>query len=186
MDLYQKRLDLYIVSHGGVSTNYLTRYLERKGVKMNEKNDGHYFEKLVHFPIKLEKDVPCLFIYGDYVQSLVSQYNRKYLFYNMNKIQLGIEDHKNRAHDFLKLFPDDPVGIKSQLKKFSLYPNTVFLRYPYSKMELQNALAKLNIFIDTSDMEIIPRKTHVDFKNIQDPLLKQICKPYHDFDFITE
>lgn len=185
MESVLQDLDLYLVSHGGVSSNYLTRYLEQKKLRVfaSEKNNLIHAQRLVHFPIKLDEKIPCLFIYGDYINAIISQYNRGLLFNNMNKIHLGLDDHVNRVHRLIELFPDDPVGIKSQVKRFSLYTHTVFLRFPYSQEDVQNALCKLNIFIDTSDMMIQSRKTHMTFDDIQDPVLKKICKPYIHFDF---
>jgi len=176
-------MDLYIVSHGGVSSNSTIEYLRTKGLRIGMVNLEDE-QRCVHFPLKIDLSVKCLYLYGDVVGSILSQYRRGFLWNNMNKIQLGLDDHVDRVDYLLHHFPHDPIGIKSQWARFMVYPNTVCLCYPFTSTELQSALQTLgfcHIFVD--DMPIHPRMTKIDEYIIHDERLYRVLTPYLEWTF---
>ena len=50
-------VDVYVISHGGVGSNYLIRYLEdKKKLRVSPFTGTPFYQRLVHFPIKLYSD----------------------------------------------------------------------------------------------------------------------------------
>jgi hypothetical protein len=96
-----KKQKIYLVSHGGVGSNSVRLFLRRN--LLISPNVTYLYDHLTaHYPYKLVEDIPTIYIYGDLVNSLISQYNREILHINANKI------HYRRDHQHY------PVGIKKQ------------------------------------------------------------------------
>jgi len=171
-------MDINIVSHGGVSSNYLVAYLQNKGLRVI----SHIYEYVCHYPTKLLPFQKCIYLYGDIPSAILSMHRRNYLVVNMNKIRWGITDHVDRREHFLKMYPDDPVGIKAQINHFRNTKNTVMLQYPYTVEQLQQAMDTLNIHVDLSEFKIQKRKNEYrPGMDLKDDVLKRILRPYlHD------
>lgn len=169
-------LDMNIVSHGGVGSNYLVDYLQKKGLKVrSDPTYGH----ICHYPRKLIPTQPCLYVYGDIPNAILSMHRRSYLITNMNKIRLGIADQTDRREPLLRQYPDDPIGIKDQIRNFQNTENTVMLRYPYTVKELEEALQKLGFHPDLSGFQVWKRRSEYQKGMvINDPYLRCILAPY--------
>lgn len=176
-------LDLYIVSHGGVGSNYLVDYLESKGLRVKN-SPGNYtelklYQQCCHAPNKVNPEKPCIYIYGDIPNAVLSQYQRNLLVFNSNKMVLDKDEDINRLSEYLKTRPEDPLGIKTQIENFSNCPNTYLLQYPYTKEDVEKALTHFGFSIDLSEMVIRERGSRfTSFDDISDPLLKSVLTPY--------
>lgn len=178
---YINKLDLYIVSHGGVGSNYIDYYLYKKGIKTII--DPFYRDLTYHYPYKIDNNVKTLYIYGDFENAIISQYEKNILHVNATKIQL-IRDYDHESLDFLLRYNrKDPIGIKRQYFNFINSKNTYALKYPFTQESLRNVLIKLGINIDISDFEIRNRKPH-DIENIlkNNDTLRDIINIYRNFD----
>ncbi len=151
LDKYIKSLDLYIVSAGGVGSNYLVDYLNNKIVT---KTDQTMFQNTCHRAKAV--NVKTLFIYGDEMNAIISMYQRGVLEVNATKIHLGSRRKVQNLQYFLEHFPDDPVGIIKMYKTYCY--NVMTLHYPYDKYSVAVALNNLGFDIDISDIKIKDRK----------------------------
>ena len=201
-----EKIDLYIVSHGGVGSNYIVEYLKKKNNIKTIHNDNYVFYGITcHFPYLLSDKKKTIYIYGDILNSIVSQYHRHLIYVNAYKMNIlsELSDNTNITMDefltnqekytleyFLNKYPDDPIGIKNQWKNFKEKinnENLALLKYPYTKYDLQHVLNKFEFNLDISDFEIIQRTSNVinieDYKEV-DIHLYNILKIYENFEFI--
>jgi hypothetical protein len=151
---YLNSLDVYVVSPGGVSSNYVNDYLKKKGLRVGESNEL-WGEELCHTKTPYTSKPKTLFIYGDWKNSLFSQHARSLSLTNINKIHGTTEQPLDY---FINTYPNDPYGLKEQYENFVNHPNTWVLKYPYSKEELQDVIRSMGYTFDTSDIEIHQRK----------------------------
>ncbi len=154
--IYVKTLDLRIVSHGGVGSNYLVDYLTSKGLYV--KGDQFRYFETCHSPYVV--DVPTIFIYGDYVNAICSMYQRGCLNVNATKMHLDRDCDYPDLYWFLDNYPDDPIGIKSMKYEYLYKAN--WIRYPYTKERIERMLKSCGFNIDCSDMVIKKRKSNLD------------------------
>lgn len=168
-------LDINIVSHGGVASNYLVNYLQNKGLRVIS---DEIYEQTCHYPYKLIPSQPCLYVYGDVPNAILSMHRRDYLTINMNKIRWGLTEHTDRREYFLRRYPDDPIGIKNQIRNFQKTENTVMLQYPYTVQELEDALERLGFSVDLSGFQVETRHSEYHGAIEKDPLFQRIIKPY--------
>lgn len=146
-------LDLWVVSHGGVGSNYLIDHLESQGLKLGPKLSKQYYQRICHLGNKNMvdmvwdgSDTPALVIVGDLWLSLLSQHRRNWLRKNVAKNVFGDQKCEMKSYSrYLDLNPEDPVGIKSMIKTFMRTKNTVFLKAPYTKDSVAAALKMLGL-----------------------------------------
>jgi len=141
-EVNQMNLDLLIVSHGGVGSNFIADHLEKHGVKIRGKNGrkSEIYRKTCHMPVKpKELEAPVLYIYGDIVNSMCSQYSRKLLRTNINKLK-----HKNIKNE------EDPYNYLLQYENFK---DCVKVRYPFKTEELKEAFEKLNLNVPVPEIK---------------------------------
>ena len=132
---YIEKLDLYIVSHGGVGSVYLTEYLESKGIKVGA-NRGYcipQWQWSAHYPYQLSARTPTLYVYGDVKNSLISQYK-----------------------------------------------NTLRIKYPWAKEDIEDALSRFSIKVPLDGFEIKRRQTDSSYV-VTDPILSKVLSIYNDF-----
>lgn len=169
---YINSLDLYIVSHGGVGSNYIVRYLKSKGI--NTRYKGRLYAETCHYPYKIDTITPSIYICGDIKNALCSQFNKDFLLVNAKKMHQ--KDIKTLEHA-IEMFPEDPIGIKKQFSNWEKATNNYILKYPYSKKDIQSILYKIGIDICIEDIQITPRNSY----DITDPILEKIVATYIDF-----
>ena len=146
-------LDLWVVSHGGVGSNYLIDYLESQGLKLGPNLSKQYYQRICHLGNKNMVDMvwdgsgtPALVIVGDIWSSLLSQHRRNWLRMNVAKNIFGDQKCEMKSYSrYVDLNPEDPVGIKSMIKTFMRTKNTVFLKAPYTKDSVAAALKMLGL-----------------------------------------
>ena len=180
---YIKSLDLYILSHGGVGSNYLIDYLQEMGLSVNKNLQLH--QNTCHYSYKLVPDKKTIYMYGDIINSIISQYKRGILHINATKIhELRDYNHENLEY-FLKRYPEDPIGIKKQINNLKNTKNTVFIEYPYNKDKLMNALKTLNLKINLENLNIKNRNTVFKIEDLYkyDIILQKIIKVYINYDY---
>jgi len=168
---YINSLDIYINSHGGVATNYLSDFLYSSGFNVNCKNNNlPMYRRTCHLSECLDDKTPTIHIHGDYVNAIISMHKRNFLKGNAFKIhyslsqEFALEAFRDNVHQFsldhfLKKFPDDPIGFKKMKNNFSGLDNVFFLKYPYSLADLQSAFNFLNIDIDLNNFKIKQRSS---------------------------
>ena len=175
---YIQSLDLHILSHGGVSSNYIADYLTNNGIIVQSNIILH--QNTCHYPYKLVPDIKTLYIYGDIYNAIISQYNRNLLHVNATKIhEMRDYDHKSLEYFIIK-YPDDPIGIKKQLNNLKNTKNTAFLEYPYNIDTLNRAFTELNINIDFKDFIIKARTSTFDTTDLDHYpiILQKIIRAY--------
>lgn len=184
---YIKSLDLYILSHGGVGSNYLISYLQNK--KLSVMTNIILYQNTCHYSYKLVPDKKTIYLYGDIINSIISQYKRNVLHINATKIhELRDYNHENLVY-FLKKYPDDPIGIKKQYYSLINSKNTISIKYPYDKDELKKAFKILNLKVELlNDIKIKNRKTVFNKEKNKEyvhknPILQKIIQAYIDFDY---
>ena len=200
------KLDIHIVSHGGVASRYLAEYLQKKGIvaaphytsvaHLNQPADRglliqylqhpdvYNFQNTSHCATKLIPNQPTIYVYGDMVNSIISQYNRGILHFNATKINLERNYGWESLEYFIENFPNDPLGIKKQYANFKGTPNTIFLEYPYDRDTLNRALKKLGHTVDLEDFIVKPRQTTYHKQEMElDSVLKRIIEVYATYDF---
>lgn len=166
---YLNNLDVYIVSSGGVSSNYINFYLKGKGLRVGGHFDLWHF--LCHSKKVYSNKVKTIYIYGDYENAIYSQYNRNILKLNMNKMHNSQNDLLEIDH-FIRTYPNDPTGYAEQYNNFKNNKNTWMLKYPYTKVELTNTIRSMGFVFPTVDIKIkqrttkTPKSKNVDLDNI--------------------
>jgi len=177
---YIEKLDLYIVSHGGVGSNYLVNFLNSKNI--NVKYDQINYNNTCHYPYKLIEDKPTIFIYGDLPKSIISQYNKNFLHINGSKINMKKTKNFESLEYLIKNFPNDPIGIIKQFNNFKDTKNTIFVKYPFNRKTIKKSLSKLGFKgINFSDFKFNERKSKNE--NITDQELLYIIKIYENYNF---
>lgn len=177
---YLESLDIYVVSTGGLSSNYINNYFKRKGLKVGKKNDL-WGRELCHTKNIYTDKSKTLYIYGDWENALHSQKKRDLLETNINKIH-GTNGKSLKY--FIEKYPTDPYGLKEQYKNFSKNPNTWILKYPYTKEELQKIIREMGFTFNTDDIQIKPRTTNVNNANVNNDFDKLI-EIYHKYNPYT-
>lgn len=155
LDAYVRSLDLYIVSHGGVGSNYLVEYLLEKGI--NTKSDQNMYQLTCH-RARYVKGVRTICVRGDYGNAILSMHQRKVLTRNASKIWYNSDTDRRPLKHYLKEFHYDPVGIE-QIELTFKDTDAEMLWYPYSQSSIRNALQSLDFDVDLSDIQIKPRDT---------------------------
>jgi len=169
---YLESLDVYVVSSGGLSSNYINDYFKKKGLKVGE-HGGLWGRELCHTKTVYTDKTKTLCIYGDWKNALHSQQKRGLSEGNINKIH-GTKGQSLKY--FIDKYPTDPYGLKEQYSNFSKNPNTWMLKYPYTKEELQKVIREMGFTFNTDDIEVKERSTNVrtDFDTI--------VEIYHKYD----
>ena len=170
---FLENLDVYIVSHGGVSTNYIHDLLAKHKYRVGDKSPP--WNLLCHAPRPYSSIVKTLYIHGDYANAIVSQHKRNFLRMNMNKLRMEKQTGYS-IEEFIRRYPNDPMGIKEQFNNFVDKPNVWVLRYPYTKDELLRVFESMDLRIDPETVDIKPRQTHVIPKH-----LKALCQVYENW-----
>ena len=183
---YINSLDLYILSHGGVGSNYLIDYLQERGLAV--KTNIKLYQNTCHYSYKLVPDKKTIYIYGNIIESIISQYKRGYLHVNATKIHKSRDYNHENLEYFIKNYPDDPIGIKKQINSLKNSKNTVFIEYPYDKDNLENAFKILNLKIDLKNFNIKNRNTILKIEDLHnyDNILQNIIKVYINYDYKSE
>lgn len=175
---YINSLDIYINSHGGVATNYLSEFLYSCGVNVNWKqNNLKMYQQTAHLSECLDDKTPTIHIYGDYANAIISMHRRNYLNINAFKIHYSLsqdfalesfrgKNNRFSLNHFLDKYPDDPIGFKKMKTNFSGLDNVFFLKYPYSLVDLQSAFNFLNINIGLDNFKIKQRSSCYQKQNI--------------------
>lgn len=136
-------LDLLIVSHGGVGSNFIADHLEEHGVKIRGKNGrrSELYRETCHMAQKPKGlTTPILYIYGDIVNSMCSQHSRKLLSTNINKLKI---DHNNSDKK-------DPYNYLYQYENFK---DCVKIRYPFKQDELKECFKKLKLNVPLPEIK---------------------------------
>ena len=148
------KLDIYIVSCGGVGSNYICDLLYDNGINVNcRRLTGHGC--ICHLSEKMVPLKNCIYIYGDYEYAIKSQERRNLLSTNLEKIQGKIKKEN--------ISLDDPFLYKYQYENFNNSENTYMLRYPYSKEDLITCFKYFKLNIDENKIEIKRRETAMNF-----------------------
>ena len=156
MDLkkYINNFDIWIVSCGGVGSNYICDLLYDNNINVNCRRTK-YHGKITHLCDKIVPDKKCIYIYGDYEWAIKSQERRKLLKNNIEKLKVLYTD---------KIPDDDPLLYKYQYNNFKNKPNTYMLEYPYTKEDIIKCLNFFNLNIDENKIKIKKRETDENFK----------------------
>ena len=157
-----KNLDLWIVSCGGVGSNYLCDLLFDAGIKVNCRRTSRHGE-ICHLCDKINPLKNCIYIYGDYEFAIKSQERRDLLNINLNKIKTNYKG---------KIPSDDPFLYKVQYENFKNTKNTYLLKYPYSKSDLINCFKYFHLKIDEDKIKIKKRETDENFISKYDNEIK--------------
>lgn len=173
MESYLNTLDVYVVSHGGVSSNYINDLLARHGYRTGKHDE--LWNTLAHAIRPHSNNVKTLYIHGDYEQAIASQNYRNILGMNMNKIRNGT-CKGNTMDEFISMYPDDPMGIKAQYYNFVGQPNVWTLKYPYTKEQLIRLFQSMKLKINPNTIKIKPRDTHIIPERI-----KTLCQVYENW-----
>jgi hypothetical protein len=148
--------DIWIVSCGGVGTNYICDLLYDNDINVNcRRTSGH--GEITHLCDKIVPDKNCIYIYGDYEWAIKSQERRKLL--NINKNKLRKLYPKN-----LNIPDDDPLLYKYQYNNFKNKSNTYMLEYPYTKEDIIKCFKFFNLNINEDKIVIKKRETDKNFK----------------------
>lgn len=175
---YLNSLEVYVVSGGGVSSNYMNSYLARKGIVVGER-DSVYGWNLCHSKVPLTNKPKTLYIYGDWENAIYSQAKRNLIQRNSNKIHKCQNTTDDNLKHYLKIYDKDPYGLREQYKNFITHENTYYLKYPYTKDDVQKVLKEMGFFFETDDFEIKPRTIHnTKVSNIIDKIINVYKK--HD------
>ena len=156
------KLDLWIVSCGGVGSNYVCDLLYDNDIKVNcRRVVGH--GTITHLSKKIDPLKNCIYIYGDYEYAIKSQERRNLLHHNLNCIKFKYEGD----------IPfDDPFLYKYQYENFKNTENTYLLKYPYTKKDLIKCFQYFNLKINEDKIEIKNRTTEKDFISKYDKEIK--------------
>lgn len=170
---------IWLCSHGGVSSEALTRALGIKYPKIKSSTSKRPFIGCAaHFPYP-PKTGPkaCIYIFGDIVNSILSQIRRGH--YD-NPIKIMNNEKYPKIHnlkELLKIESSDPYGIRRQINSFHHYKTDypiALLKYPFTAEALNNLQDTLDLKLDKS-FEIRKRTTlytHFDQKDVE--LLQEI------------
>ncbi len=130
---------IWLVSHGGVGSEYLTKLLniEYPNIKIKSRP---FKGCVVHFPYPVKTGPKlCIYLYGDIYNSIISQTPRHY----DNSKKLHNNENYSEFHsidDILKHSSSDPFGITKQIKNFMSvevdYP-IILLKYPLKKHSIR-------------------------------------------------
>ena len=162
MYIFLKKIDLWIVSCGGVGSNYVCDLLYDNAVKVNcRRVSGH--GSICHLSQKVDPLKNCIYIYGDYEYAIKSQERRKLLGNNLELLKLGYEGD---------IPSNDPFLYKYQYENFKNSENTYLLKYPYTKKDLLKCFKYFDINISEDKIEIKNRETHKDFISKYDNEIK--------------
>lgn len=150
--------DIWIVSCGGVGSNYIGDLLYKNGINVNCRKTplaGH--GQICHLNHKVIPDKKCIYVYGDYEWAIKSQERRKLLNTNIQKL---------RQYYSGDIPDDDPFLYKYQYENFKNTENTYLLKYPYTKQDLLYCFAFFDILkdIDKESIKIKKRTTTETFK----------------------
>jgi len=171
---YISEQDLCIVSHGGVGSNYISNFLYKQGIQTN----CYLKEKILypltcHNPMMLHKrtNTPCLFIYGDYTNAILSMSKRQFLHINASKMHCDTIGSASGWPDrplsqFINKFPNDPLGIKRIIRRFKDDPQTTCIKYPYTKEQIENTFKTIGINVETDTM-VIKNRTSYDLNELE-------------------
>ena len=156
-----KNLDLWVVSCGGVGSNYICDLLYDNGIKVNcRRVSGH--GSICHVCTKIAPLKKCIYIYGDYEYAIKSQERRGILQINLEKIKTNYKQ---------EIPLDDPFLYKYQYENFKNTEDTYLLKYPYSKEDLVKCFKYFNIDIENK-IEIKNRETDESFNSKYDKEIK--------------
>lgn len=157
-----KDLDIWVVSCGGVGSNYICDFLHDNNINVNCRKKSSVHGVVCHLCDKILPDKKCIYIYGDYEYAIKSQERRKLLKININKIKSIYKG---------EIPKDDPFLYKYQLEKFKNTNNTYLLKYPYSKEDLIKCFKYFNLNVDFNKIIIKQRETD---KNFESKYIEQI------------
>ena len=107
---YIETLDIYLVSHDGVGSEYLRKILKNNGLKVEV--NKYLTNQTAHCSQQFTTRTPTIVIYGDYYNAINSMYRRDCLVTNANKIILHNDCNHQPLSYFKKHHPQDPIGLK--------------------------------------------------------------------------
>lgn len=126
----------WLVSHGGVGSEYLTKILNITYKKYKTTTSNKPFKGcIVHYPYPIKTGPSiCIYIYGDIYNSIISQIPRHYD--NPSKLHNNINyPHFYNLDELLNHTSSDPFGIYNQICNFMYnkvnYP-IILLKYGFS------------------------------------------------------
>ena len=130
---------IWLVSHGGVGSEYLTQQLNTQ-YPIFKIGKRPFKGCIAHFPYPVKSGPKlCIYIYGDIYNSIISQIPRHY----DNPIKLHNNENYPEFHtikDLVDYPSDDPFGITKQIKNFMKmevdYP-IILLKYPLKKSSIE-------------------------------------------------
>lgn len=157
---YLDKLDVYVVSSGGVSSNYVNTFLSKNGLKVGTSSDL-WGKGLCHTKHVFTRDTKTIYLYGDWQNAIYSQANRGLTKMNMNKIHFQNCNKNKNIEYFIKNFPTDPYGISFQHNQFINNTNTWMLKYPFTKEDFQNIIIDMGLDISTDTFSVKPRNTTI-------------------------
>ena len=161
---YINDFDIWVVSCGGVGSNYVCDFLYDNNIKTHCRRVSCH-GNICHLNKKLIPDKNCIYIYGDYEYAIKSQERRKLLQINLRKLKILYPEGR-------EIPDDDPFLYKYQLENFKNTENTYLLKYPYSKDDLIKCFNYFNLNIDIDKIEIKNRETNKDFKSKYEEQIK--------------
>ena len=158
----------WLVSHGGVSSQYLTDQLNIDYPQI--RIDGRKLDDVVvHFPYPVKSGPSlCIYLYGDIYNSMISQMAR----HNINPAKLhNRKDYPRfkKLEDVLNYSDKDPYGLDAQIRRYMAdktdYP-IVLLKYPLTEHSLKLLEAFMGKKVDYdlsrkrgSSMDTLDKKT---------------------------
>mgnify|MGYP003135777563 CR=1 FL=1 len=164
-------LDVWVVSHGGVGSNYIVDLLEENGYRARGGKRKPYASKygfVCHLAYKPQDvNTKTLYIYGDIVNSICSQENRHLLDTNKYKLSCG---HNNDN-------PKDPYNYLYQYSNFYNDESVVKLKYPYTEESIMDAFKKLNLEIYIPP---VVKKRATEYKKPHNKKVENVLKYYRD------
>ena len=137
------KLQLLIVSHGGVGSNFIADHLEEHGIKLREqkKRSDNIYRTTSNMANKHPNiKIPILYIYGDIVNSMNSQQSRGLLTTNIEKLRMY---HNNQNEN-------DPFNYLFQYENFK---DCVKLKYPFKTEEIKECFKKLNLNVPIPEIK---------------------------------
>ncbi len=153
---YLNTLDVWVVSSGGVGSNYIADFLQDNHYVVNTRRNANMGKasfchgRVTHLCDKILKDKKCVYVVGDWGMAIRSQERRGLLNTNIKRVKAF---HKG-------VIPkDDPYLYVKQYNEFKNAPNTCVIKYPFNIEQVKQALSSINLNCNYKSFKIKKRTT---------------------------
>eukprot|EP00747_Dinoflagellata_sp_TGD_P209787 gnl/TRDRNA2_/TRDRNA2_83159_c0_seq1.p1 gnl/TRDRNA2_/TRDRNA2_83159_c0~~gnl/TRDRNA2_/TRDRNA2_83159_c0_seq1.p1 ORF type:complete len:284 (-),score=11.05 gnl/TRDRNA2_/TRDRNA2_83159_c0_seq1:55-822(-) len=161
---YVDNLDLWLLSNGGVGSNYLLEFLKQSS-NLTVKTNRSLYVETCHTPLLLRsKPRSTLVIWGDWANSIHALWSKGMLLMNARKMHFGRDrDCDKSLETLMQMCANDPFGIFGFLAAH-LETDAVFLRYPWTEASLKKAFDQLGLTarVDWGKLKVRRRRPHTD------------------------